>query len=290
MQPSILVHGGAGDDFADRLDAFCDGVRRAAWAGWDVLRNGGTALDAAVCAVQVLEDDPTFDAGHGSFLNRAGEVEMDAIVMDGVTLKNGAVAGIQRVSSPVAVARLVMERTPHCLLVGAGAEAFARSQGVAVCPMEELVAQSSTALLPPEHRRPAVGRDTVGAVVLDGEGRLAAATSTGGMADKLPGRVGDSPIIGCGAYADNQLGAASATGRGEDLMKIVFSKTACDLMGSGLAPQAAAEAALRRLEQRVQGVGGIILMNPGGEVGSACNTSHMVRAWFSAEGELCMRI
>ncbi len=281
MEPVILVHGGAGNDFDDRLAEFRAGVDRATKAGWELLRNGGTALDAVEAAVRVLEDDPTFDAGHGSFLNANNEVEMDAMVMEGARLGYGAVAGIQRVSNPVSVARMVMERTPHSLVVGSGAEQFARAMGVPVCPMEELVSGSSTHLLRPEDRtfRPGHSGDTVGAIALDANGLLAVAVSTGGTAGKMPGRVGDSPIIGSGGYADNDLGAAAATGHGEVLMKILFSKTACDLIGDGMNPQQAAEQVLRLLERRAGPTqGGIILMSPSGEVGSAFNTNHMVHA------------
>ena len=286
LAPVILVHGGAGDDFDDRLDEFRRGVGAAAQAGWAVLAKGGTALDAVEAAVRQLEDDPTFDAGIGSFLNQVGEVEMDAIVMDGASLDSGAVACIQRVQNPVSVARLVLERTEHSLFVGAGAEALARSFGVPEYPAELLVAQSSTHLLRPEHRNlpPSLvlhpRQDTVGAVALDGGGNLAAATSTGGMAGKLPGRVGDSPIVGCGAYADNNLGAASCSGRGEDIMKVVLSKAACDRLGSGLHPQTVAEMMVTYLEQRTGGPCGLILLDPQGQVGSAYNTNHMVRAWI----------
>lgn len=288
MQPAIIVHGGAGNDFDDRLAEFREGVETAARAGWRTLQQGGSALDAVETAVRVLEDDPTFDAGHGSFLNRNNEVEMDALIMDGVTLNNGAVAGIQRVANPVSVARLVMERSPHSLFVGTGAEEFARSVGVPVCPMEDLVSGSSSHLLRPEDRvfKPDATGDTVGAIALDADGRLAVATSTGGTAGKLPGRVGDTPLIGSGGYADNQLGAAAATGHGEALMKILFSKTACDLIGSGLPPQQAAESALQILQRRTgKTQGGIILMNPRGEIGAAYNTHHMVFAWFGSEGQ-----
>ena len=291
MEPVILVHGGAGNDFDDRLAEFRAGVERAVQAGWEVLHKGGCALDAVEAAVRVLEDDPTYDAGHGSFLNANNEVEMDAMIMDGSRLGYGAVAGIQRVSNPVSVARMVMERTDHSLFVGAGAEQFARSQGVPVCPMEELVAGSSTHLLRPEDRtfRSGQAGDTVGAIALDASGRLAVAVSTGGTAGKMPGRVGDSPIIGSGGYADNQSGAAAATGHGEALMKVLFSKTACDLLGSGMNPQQAAGEVLRLLEQRTGPTqGGIILMSPSGEVGSAFNTHHMVHACIRA-GEMWIK-
>ncbi len=285
MNPVILVHGGAGNDFDDRIPEFRAGVERAVETGWAILRPGGSALDAVEAAVRVLEDDATFDAGHGSFLNANGDVEMDAMVMEGAGLGYGAVAGLQRVANPVSVARLVMERTPHSIFVGAGAEQFAREMGVPVCPMEQLVAGSSTHLLRPEDRvfRPDRPGDTVGAVALDANGLLAVAVSTGGTAGKMPGRVGDSPIIGCGGYADNLLGAAAATGHGEPLMKVLFTKTACDLMSRGLSPQQAAEDVLDVLERRTgRSQGGIILINPVGEVGAAYNTHHMVHACRSA--------
>lgn len=288
MRISLIVHSGAGDDIHDGLvEPFRQGVIEAAKAGWAVLQNHGSALDAVEAAVRVMEDNPTFDAGRGSFPNQAGEIEMDAILMDGATLNNGAVAAIQHVAHPISVARLVMERTPHTLLVGAGAEAFARSVGVPLIPTEALLVERND--LPP-----AAGgsglllpvQDTVGALALDEQGHLAAATSTGGMRNKMPGRVGDSPIIGCGAYADDSIGAASATGRGEDIMKVILSKSACDLMAGGLAPQPAAESIIRYLAQRVNGQGGIILMNPRGEVGCAYNSLRMGRAWVNPTGEI----
>ncbi len=281
----IIVHGGAGNDFDDRVGEFRDGVTRSVEAGWAVLERGGSALDAVEAAVRVMEDEVAFDAGHGSFLNANGDVEMDAMIMEGAGLGYGAVAGIQRVANPVSVARLVMERTPHALFVGAGAEQFARSMNVPVCPMEELVAGSSTHRLRPEDRVFRADRtgDTVGAIARDANGLLAVAVSTGGTAGKMPGRVGDSPILGCGGYADNELGAAAATGHGEPLIKMVFTKTACDLMSQGRSPQEAAEEVLRHLERRLGPVqAGIILLNPAGEVGSAFNTHHMVHACIRA--------
>ena len=291
MNPVIVVHGGAGNDFDDRVSEFRTGVEQATQAGWKILQSGGTALDAVEAAVRQLEDDPNFDAGHGSFLNANNQVEMDAMVMEGAKLGYGAVAGIQQVSNPVSVARLVLEKTQHSIFVGAGAELFARSMGVPLCPMEELVAGSSTNLLRPEDRvfRPHAG-DTVGAIAMDANGILAVAVSTGGTAGKMPGRVGDSPIIGCGGYADNEMGAAAATGSGEALMKILFSKTACDLMGKGMSPQQAADEVLRLLERRTgSSQGGIILMSPTGEVGSAFNTHHMVHACISGPDEMWIK-
>jgi len=292
VKPVILVHGGAGNDFDDRLDAFREGVTRAGQAGWQVLANGGSAIDAVEAAVRVMEDDPNFDAGHGSFLNANDEVEMDAMVMEGTRLGYGAVAGIQRVSNPVSVARMVMEHTPHSLVVGAGAEQFARQMGVPICPMEELVAGSSSLLLRPEDRVFRAGKtgDTVGAIALDRSGALAVAVSTGGTGGKMPGRVGDSPIIGCGGYADDEIGGAAATGHGEALMKVVFSKTACDLLGGGMRPQRAAEEALHLLERKTgKSQAGIVLIDRNGETGSAFNTHHMVHVCIHNDGEMWIK-
>lgn len=284
---SLIVHGGAGDDIWDwKVPAFRAGVIRAAQAGWKILSAGGSAVEAVEAAVNVMEDDPAFDCGRGSFLNAAGEVEMDAIVMDGATLESGAVIAIQRVQHPISVARLVMEKSPHSIFTAAGAEAFARSMGVPVCPESYLVMPQDPG---PEGPRPAAPnplQDTVGAVALDSRGRMAAATSTGGTTGKMPGRVGDSPLIGCGAYVDDSMGGASATGKGEDLIKIIFSKSACDLMATGLTPQQAADGIIRRLADRVDGHGGIILMNPRGEVGYAFNTQRMACAWVNADGSI----
>ena len=285
---SLIVHGGAGDDIPDALiPAFRDGVAEATRAGWAVLQQGGTALDAVEAAVRLLEDNPTYDAGRGSFANQRGEIEMDAFIMDGTTLANGAVAAIQRVRHPISVARLVMKNTPHCLLAGAGAEDFAQANGAELATIEWLLEGA-------EHGIAGVAlapgvtpmQDTVGAVARDSRGQLAAATSTGGIRNKLPGRVGDCPIIGSGGYADDDSGAASATGRGEDLMKIVVSKSVCDLMALGFAPQAAADAMIARLGTRVQGKGGIIVMNRHGEVAHAFNTLRMARSWVAPDGTI----
>jgi beta-aspartyl-peptidase (threonine type) len=294
--PSLILHGGAGNIPDDTLQEHADGCRQAAQIAWDLLSRGGPALDAVEAAVRVLEDDPTFNAGHGACLTRDGDIEMDAILMDGATLNAGAVGAIQRVKNPVAVARLVMERTQHCLLVGAGAEAFARSQGIPVWPTQNLIterrlarwreAQPGGGQRSETSVRETAGHDTVGAVALDVNGHVAVATSTGGIDNKLPGRVGDSPLIGCGAYADDALGAASATGWGESLMKTVISKSACELIAGGATAQQAAEAVIRHLDERVNGRGGIIVVDRQGRVGYAFNTPRMACAWVTPEGSI----
>lgn len=280
-RPVIIVHGGADAYGADCRPAYVAGCRRAAEVGWAILRAGGSALDAVEAAVRSMEDDPTFDAGRGSYFNRAGEVEMDAIIMDGRALTFGAVAAVRRIPNPVTLARAVLERSEHNFLVAHGAEAFAESIGLPFAAPDEVLGK---------HEDPEVtaikGGDTVGAVALDEGGALAVATSTGGIANKWPGRVGDSPLVGCGAYADDRSGAASATGVGEMLMRIVVSKAACDFIAAGMTAQQAAEAVIRLLEERVGGKGGIIVIDRLGRVGLAHNTCDMAYAYVTAESGL----
>jgi len=281
----IVVHGGAWFIPETQREAFIAGCRQAALAGWAHLKGGGSALDAVEAAVRVMEDDPTFNAGRGSHLNGSGEVETDAIIMDGATLTLGAVAAVQRVRNPVSLARIVMDRSPHNLIVGAGAQAFAREMGV---PLVEPATMMGTPPIvgwaPPADAAAAdataAAADTVGAVALDVRGNLAVAASTGGTAGKWPGRVGDSPLVGCGAYADNAAGAASATGHGEKLMRVVVSKTACDQLAAGRPAQEVAEAVIRLLHGRVGGYGGIILIDPQGRIGLAHNTPNMAYAYI----------
>ncbi len=294
-RPILIVHGGAGTIPEDRHEAALEGCRRAAQVGWSVLAAGGSALDAVEAAVRVLEDDPTFNAGRGSVMTLVGTVEMDALIMDGATLRAGAVAAVRRVRNPITLARAVMERTPHVLLVGAGAEALAELLGLPLADDAELVAPRDRARWealwrdgPPNLREVlaqalAGPMDTVGAVAMDASGHVAAAVSTGGMSSKWPGRVGDSALIGCGAYADDRAGAVVATGWGETLMRVVISKTACDFMALGLAAPTAVEAAIRLLEERVDGRGGLIGVDRAGRVGIAHNTPHMAWAWTDGE-------
>ena len=289
--PILIVHGGAWEIPEEDRPAHIEGCRRAAEAGWAVLAEGGSALDGVETAVRLMEDDPTFDAGRGSFLNAAGEVELDAIIMSGADLNFGAVAAVQRVRNPVALARLVMTESEHAFLVAAGAESFARDHGMPISPPWELLVgrelerwkamQAGEAPHPHDFFTP---RGTVGAVALDREGNLAAATSTGGTPNKLPGRVGDSPLVGCGAYADNRSAAASLTGEGEALMKIVAAKTACDLVTQGLPPQEAAERLIGLLERRTGGHGGLILLGRDGRFGIAHNTSFIAYAIATDQG------
>jgi beta-aspartyl-peptidase (threonine type) len=299
FQPALIVHGGAWDIPDDQVDAHLEGCRRAAETGWRVLQEGACALDAVQAAVRVMEDDPTFNAGRGSHLNATGQVELDALIMDGATLNAGSVAAVQHIASPISLARLVMEKTEHVLLVGEGAEHFAREQGVPLCSTEALLVGRELERWrelqqDPNWRTPqAFGADrgdTVGAVARDAQGNLAAATSTGGTPQKLPGRVGDSPLIGCGAYADNRSGGVSATGWGEALMKVVMSKTTCEFVARGLGAQHSAEAAVKLLAERVNGLGGVIVIDTLGRIGAAHNTPRMAHAYVTAESDIIARI
>ena len=301
---AIVVHGGAWDTPKElepgsgweipeelRQDAL-DGCSRAATVGWEVLAAGGTALRAVEDAVRVLEDDPTFDAGVGSVLNAAGDVELDAIIMDGQTLDLGAAVAVRHIRHPITLARLIMERSQHTVLASDGAELFAQTQGMDACPTRELIVERElkrwqdyrlgwAEVSGSSARQSSMGRscDTVGAVAIDRDGHLAVATSTGGTFYKHPGRVGDSPLVGCGAYADDRTGAASATGDGEDLMRIVISKTACDFLGQGMPAQAAADAAIALLIERTTGHGGVVVLGNNGEVGLAHNSAYLAHAY-----------
>jgi beta-aspartyl-peptidase (threonine type) len=291
MQPKLIVHGGAWNIPGEYVPDHLAGVRQAVAAVYPQLLEGLCALDAVEAAVNLLEANPTFDAGRGAFLNELGEIELDAMIMDGRSLAIGAVAALRNVLHPVSVARRVMEATEHCLLVGEGALSFAKKSGFEILPPEALLTERELAFYQQILRDPDFRthhpfeeepRDTVGAVALDSRGNIAAATSTGGTARKMQGRVGDSPIAGAGAYADNALGGVSATGWGESIMKVLLSKTVCDFFGQ----QGANEAANRGiavLEQKVRGRGGVIGINCRGEYGMAHNTPKMAFAYFSAE-------
>ncbi|HEX3985027.1 MAG TPA: isoaspartyl peptidase/L-asparaginase [Acidobacteriaceae bacterium] len=296
--PILLVHGGAWDIPADQLDAHEQGVFDALQEGWRILDRGGSALDAIQAAVTAMEDDPVFDAGRGSFLTRDGRVQLDALMMDGATLRAGGVACVERLRHPIQAARLVLDKSPHVYFVGAGAEAFAQSHGMNLIDNAELVLERERRRLAEAQAReqsgvpdrtfsgqpPLDSHDTVGAVALDRDGRLAAATSTGGTLNKDPGRVGDSSLIGCGCYADNASAAVSLTGWGEPIMKLVLGKWATDRVLAGGSPEQVAPEAMAYLQRRLGGHGGIILLAPDGRHGVAYNTPRMAWGLHTVEG------
>jgi L-asparaginase / beta-aspartyl-peptidase len=279
----MAVHGGAWAIPGDLLQAHKAGCIEALERGLAVLEAGGSSLDAVEAAVVVMEDDETFDAGFGSFLNVEGEVTLDAAVMDGKTLSTGAVVDLRGVPNAVQLARKVLV-SQHAVLVGEGARRFALEQDVIVCDPGDLVS-------PRERQRWEAMKgldtsawaaelfgDTVGAVALDQVGNLAAATSTGGSPMKPLGRVGDSPFVGAGLYAHNATAAVSTTGHGELIIPLVWSKTAADLTANGLPAQHAAEDALGQLE-RIGGRGGMIIVDAEGRIGVVWNTPHMAFAY-----------
>lgn len=321
MGLALIVHGGAGAMARERYDAAREGCRAAAEAGWRVLRQGGGAVDAVRAAIMALEDNPGFNAGTGAVLTTEGRAQLDAGIMDGATLNAGAVAGVERIKNPIALARTVLT-SPHVLLMGAGAEQFAVESGMPLCDPAELVTQTqlerwrrgyqmgddvnvgalvSVSEIPDSQNgasngvHAAAGTDgapvhadfekhgTVGAVAVDGEGHVAAGASTGGIAAKHPGRIGDTPIVGAGFYAENALGGVSSTGHGEDFIRLLLARRALDFIGGGMSAQAAASAAIRLLGERTNGSGGLILLDGVGRVGYARNTPTMAHA-FIVEG------
>ena len=274
---ALIIHGGAGNIRPEIAAAARAGVERALATGWAILEAGGPAKDACEEAIIQLEEDPVFDAGVGAHLNRDGKAQLDAILMDGRSLQSGAIGAVERIRNPIHLARLVLEKSEHSFLVGGGAEQFAVESGIGLCDPTELIT-------PYEQERWAARAaeltpgGTVGAVALDAAGNLCAGTSTGGTFFKHPGRVGDSPLVGCGCYADNESAAVSCTGHGESIMKIVMAKAAADLVASGQHAQAAADAAVRLLSRRTTGSGGLIVVDRAGRVGASFSTPHMTWA------------
>ena len=289
--PRLIVHGGAWN-IPDTMNAdHLNGVSTAITQVYPLLQKGSSALDAVEAAVRILEADPTFDSGRGAFLNELGEIELDAMIMDGKTLDFGAVSAVQNLMHPVSLARKVMEETEHCYLTGTGAQRFARKIGFQELAPEALLTARELAFYEKIKTQPTFRThhpfefrpsDTVGAVAMDIYGNLAAATSTGGTARKLQGRVGDSPIAGAGAYADNLSGATSATGWGESIMRVLLSKTVCDLFLHQTAMQAAI-LGIDILKNRVKGLGGIIGINKEGNYAFAYNTPKMAFAYMDIE-------
>ena len=264
--PAVQVHGGAGW----RLRAIpkaLPGCRDAVMAAWEILRHGGSALDAAEAAVIVLEDNPVFNAGTGSVLNADGRIELDASIMDGTGMRAGAVAAVKRIRNPVSLARRLLEDGHPLMLVGDGAVRYARDVGIARCSEASLV-------VPRQLRRWQHAAGTVGAVAVDLQGQVAAATSTGGSSGKLPGRVGDSPLIGCGTYAAPP-GAASCTGAGEAIIRVVMGKSAVDLLQGGASPQTAAARVIAQLARVTGAQAGVIVADRYGRLGHAHNSQAM---------------
>jgi L-asparaginase / beta-aspartyl-peptidase len=270
----IVVHGGCGNPAAGVVrdePAYHRGIEDALSAGSAVLEGGGSALDAVVAAVESLEDCELFNAGRGSVLTSEGGVELDASIMSGADLRAGAVAAVTRVRHPVSLARVVMESTPHVLMVGPGAERLAVSHELELCDDDWFVTER-------QRERWMASKGTVGAVALDAEGHLAAATSTGGVRGQLPGRVGDSPLIGAGTFADDSVCAISATGDGELIVRTSLAAEVAGLIRhTGLGLEEACQRAIKERILPLRGDAGMIALDPDGNVAMPANTTVMHR-------------
>jgi beta-aspartyl-peptidase (threonine type) len=285
---ALALHGGAGVTRRDRRGAAHEEVLHAALeTGHDILRNGGASLDAVTAAVVVLEDSPLFNAGRGACFNAKGEIEMDASIMDGATLAAGAVAAVRRTRNPVLAARAVMEKSPHVLLSGQAADDFAGQHGLALETVAYFHTEARLAALKKGLQR---HHGTVGAVALDAQGNLAAATSTGGYTGKLAGRVGDSPIIGAGTYADNRTCAVSGTGWGEAFIRVALAHEVSSRMRHLNEPlHKAAQSALKQVH-RIGGDGGLVALDRRGNIAMPFNSEGMFRACVGADGRRVVKI
>ena len=305
---SLMVHGGAGalDNVKDDKTAFryLDSIRRTLEHGRDVMELGGSALQAVEACASLLEDDPVFNAGCGSVLNENGKVEMDAAIMDGRDLSAGAVAAVDNIANPVQLARLVMTESEHVMLIAEGAMRFADHCAMERVPEDYFYTTDRVEQLRQARLQHKIMLDhddaeedtedqkygTIGAIARDPQGNLAAATSTGGIVNKRMGRVGDSPIIGAGVYADNETCAVSATGFGEDFMRSVISKTIADFVYmKGMDAKQATAAGIEYLVRKVKGRGGVIVIDSAGNCSSGFTTKKMIHGWIERGGETCCR-
>lgn len=291
---SFIVHGGAWDIPDSMLQQHKIGVLRALEIGWEILSNGGSAVDAVEKSIRYLEDDDTFDAGRGSFVNALGEIELDASIMNGTTFRCGAVGAVQNIRYPISLARTVMDKSEHVLLVGMGAVRFAMENGIKQCKSDELLIgrelqrwkdqQNLKSFSAKDSFTKKMPSDTVGAVALDKTGTIASGTSTGGTPNKYPGRLGDSPLIGCGTYADSNVGGVSCTGWGEAIIKVALAKTVIDKMeNNDYDPNRAAKIGLENLSKKADGFGGVIVLNKNGIPAFAFNTPRMACAYRTSD-------
>jgi beta-aspartyl-peptidase (threonine type) len=289
MPISLIVHAGAWEIPDDEVAAHINACQRALAAGWQILREGGSALDAVQAAIIILEDDPALDAGIGSLLTADGTIELDAGLMRGSDLQCGAVATIKRVQNPIVLARHVLE-SDYVLLTGEGAERFGVARGLSLIDSQQLIIAREQQRYD-EWRQGKLhiqggdffkqGHDTVGAVALDTQGHIVAGNSTGGTPFTHAGRVGDVPLVGCGFYADDTWGGAACTGHGESIARMVLAKAAIDALSYGATAQAAAEQVIITMLRRINGRGGVILLDAQGRVGLAHSTSRMAHGYIT---------
>ena len=303
-----MVHGGAGalDNVKDEKTAvrYLESIRRILEHGREVLELGGSALQAVEICASLLEDDPIFNAGCGSVLNENGKVEMDAAIMDGRDLSAGAVAAVENIANPVQLARLIMTESEHVMLIAEGALRFADHCGMERVPETYFYTPDRIAQLEQARLKHKIILDhddfevdsedqkygTIGAIAQDLMGHLAAATSTGGIVNKRMGRVGDSPIIGAGIYADNETCAVSTTGYGEDFMRSVIAKTISDFIYmQGMNAKEATHAGIDYLTRKVKGRGGVIVIDAEGNCASGFTTKKMIHGWIEHGGKAVVR-
>jgi beta-aspartyl-peptidase (threonine type) len=305
---SLMVHGGAGalDNIKDDKTAvrYLDSLRRTLEHGREILELGGSALQAVETCASLLEDDPVFNAGCGSVLNEDGRVEMDAAIMDGRDLSAGAIAAVSNIANPVQLARMVMTESEHVMLIAEGAMRFADHCGMEHAPEHYFYTPDRVEQLKRARLKHKIMLDhddteadsedqkfgTIGAIARDPQGNLAAATSTGGIVNKRMGRVGDSPIVGAGVYADNETCAVSATGYGEDFMRSVISKTISDfIFMKNMNAVEATDAGIEYLRRKVKGRGGVIVIDRDGNCASGFTTRKMIHGWIEHGGEAVVR-
>jgi beta-aspartyl-peptidase (threonine type) len=315
QQPRLgfMIHGGAGvisksAMTPEREKAFRADLERAVIAGHDVLKRGGTSLDAVVAAITIMEDSPLFNAGKGAVFTNDGKNELDASIMDGKTLGAGAVAGLRHIKNPITLARAVMEKSEHVMMIGEGAEKFARTQKIDFVDekyfwtqhrwdaLQNVLKEENQKAKAPGQVSAAKRLDinrfgTVGAVALDKDGNLAAGTSTGGMTNKRFNRVGDAPIIGAGTYANNNSCAVSATGWGEYFIRLGVARDICSLVEyRQMTVQKAADTVIKQKLQNLGGDGGVIVMDRFGFMGISFNSEGMYRAYISNDGKPVIEI
>jgi beta-aspartyl-peptidase (threonine type) len=303
QRPAIVVHGGAGEWRSERKESGVAGVKVAAQKGFDVLKGGGRAIDAVESAVMSMEDNEVFNAGVGASLTLDKSIEMEASIMDGKTLSAGAAGLLHDIKHPIQLARIIMENTDHVFIVGRSAEKLAdafslerRNSNTKLREkywreLRDRMAQDEVGYLPKlskllKANPDLFDLDTVGAVAVDREGNVAAATSTGGTTLKVPGRIGDSPLIGCGNYADNESGACSATGTGEIAIRLVLAKNVCDGIHVGKTPQEATESSIREVNRRMKHTAnqmGLIAIDTKGRVGASHNSRHMCWGYMTPQ-------
>jgi len=290
MQPIVLVHGGAGDISGSRIPAKIAGCKASVKAGYKVLQDSGSVIDAVEAAVRVMEDDEAFNAGYGSVVNLEGEVEMDASIMVGSNLSAGAVTVVKDIANPISLARLVMEKTPHVLLAAHGATKFAIEQGIPILPPGSLVTEHACEALANFKKHGGelteIGTDknkgevgTVGAVAIDAQGRVAVATSTGGICGKMVGRSSDTSQIGSGTYADDNIGGVSTTGHGETILKFCLAHTIIKAMENGKTAQDATADSVAAMTARLNNTAGAITLSKTGGVGIAFSSKRMAWAY-----------